>query len=200
MSWWIAGAAAVGAIADRKKPLRGAAMGAGLMATGGAAAGAMGGGAAAAGAGGAAAGGAAAGTGATAAGTTAAGTTAGGGLLSGSTAASAAPWVDGAGTIAGQAAGSGSGAIGGLAPQTGLLASANSALTQYKPMIDAAGMGVQMSGLLDPQQQDAPAPVPEQMQGGSQTLATIAAQGAPATVQAGMQERMRRRAMLRGGV
>ena len=195
MSWWIAGAAAVGAIADRKKPLRGAAMGAGLMATGGAAAGAMGGGAAAAGAGGAAAG-----TGATAAGTTAAGTTAGGGLLSGSTAASAAPWVDGAGTIAGQAAGSGSGAIGGLAPQTGLLASANSALTQYKPMIDAAGMGVQMSGLLDPQQQDAPAPVPEQMQGGSQTLATIAAQGAPATVQAGMQERMRRRAMLRGGV
>ena len=195
MSWWIAGAAAVGAIADRKKPLRGAAMGAGLMATGGAAAGAMGGGAAAAGAGGAAAG-----TGATAAGTTAAGTTAGGGLLSGSTAASAAPWVDGAGTIAGQAAGSGSGAIGGLAPQTGLLASANSALTQYKPMIDAAGMGVQMSGLLDPQQQDAPAPVPEQMQGGSQTLATIAAQGAPATVQAGMQERARRRAMLRGGV
>ena len=116
-----------------------------------------------------------------------------GGLLSGSGAASgaaaAAPWADAAGAIVAPAAG----------PSTGLLASANSALTQYKPMIDAAGMGVQMSGLLDPQQQQ-PVPVPEQMQGGSQTLATIAAQGAPATVQAGMQERMRRRAMLRGGV
>ena len=117
-----------------------------------------------------------------------------GGLLGGSGAASgaaaAAPWADAAGAIVAPAAG----------PSTGLLASANSALTQYKPMIDAATTGIQMSGALDQQQQEAPAPVPEQMQGGSQTLATIAAQGAPATVQAGMQERMRRRAMLRGGV
>ena len=147
---------------------------------GGAASGAMGGGAAAAGAGGAAAGGAAAGTGATAAGTTAAGTGAAGGGLLGGTAA--------AGTAAPAAAGT-------AAPSTGLL----STFGQYKPAFDAAATGVQMSGLLDPQQQDAPAPVPEQMQGGSQTLATIAAQGAPATVQAGMQERARRRAMMRGG-
>ena len=117
-----------------------------------------------------------------------------GGLLGGSGAASgaaaAAPWADAAGAIVAPAA----------APSTGLLASANSALTQYKPMIDAASTGLQMSGALDPQQQEAPAPVPEQMQGGSQTLATIAAQGAPTTVQAGMQDRARRRAMLRGGV
>ena len=86
------------------------------------------------------------------------------------------------------------------APETGLLASANSALTQYKPMIDAATTGIQMSGALDQQpEQQAPAPAP-MTQGGPETLAAIAGQGAPATVQAGMQERMRRRAMLRGGV
>ena len=117
-----------------------------------------------------------------------------GGLLGGSGAASgaaaAAPWADAAGAIVAPAA----------APSTGLLASANSALTQYKPMIDAASTGIQMSGALDPQpEQAAPAPAP-MTQGGAETLAAIAGQGAPATVQAGMQERARRRAMLRGGV
>lgn len=117
-----------------------------------------------------------------------------GGLLGGSgaasTAAAAAPWADAAGAVVAPAA----------APSTGLLASANSALTQYKPMIDAASTGLQMSGALDEQpEQPAPAPAP-MTQGGPETLAAIAGQGAPATVQAGMQERARRRAMLRGGV
>lgn len=42
MSYWIAGAAAVGALVDHKNPLRGAALGAGTMATGGALAGGFG--------------------------------------------------------------------------------------------------------------------------------------------------------------
>ena len=175
MSWWIAGAAAVGAIADRKKPLRGAAMGAGLMATGGAAAGAMGGGAAAAGAGGAAAG-----TGAAAGGATAAGTGAAGGGLLGGTAA--------AGSAAPAAAGT-------AAPSTGLL----STFGQYKPAFDAAATGVQMSGLLDPQQQQqAATPEPIQNQGGAEVLGQLAGQGG--AMQGDMQERAKRRAMLRGGV
>jgi hypothetical protein len=155
MSWWIAGAATVGAVADRKKPLRGAAMGAGLMATGGAAAGAMGGGAGAA-----------------------------GGLLGGSTAA--------AGSAAPAAAGT-------AAPSTGLLASANSALTQYKPMIDAASTGIQMSGALDQQpQQQAQAPAPMMNQGGAEVLGQLAGQGG--SMQGDIQERARRRTLLRGGV
>ena len=117
-----------------------------------------------------------------------------GGLMGGpgvaSGAAAAAPWADAAGAVVAPAA----------APSTGLLASANAALTQYKPMIDAASTGIQMSGALDQQpEQAAPAPAP-MTQGGPETLAAIAGQGAPATVQAGMQERARRRAMLRGGV
>ena len=54
MTYWIAGAAAVGALVDRKQPLRGALLGAGVGLTGGAALGATGaGGAVGAGAGGA---------------------------------------------------------------------------------------------------------------------------------------------------
>ena len=39
MTYWVAGAAAVGALMDRKKPLRGALIGAGTAMTGGALAG-----------------------------------------------------------------------------------------------------------------------------------------------------------------
>jgi hypothetical protein len=66
-------------------------------------------------------------------------------------------------------------------------------------MIDAASTGIQMSGALDEQpEQAAPAPAP-MTQGGPEVLAQIAGQGG-ANVQTGMQERARRRAMLRGGV
>lgn len=173
MSYWIAGAATVGALTDRKKPLRGALMGAGLGAGGGAL---MTGG----GLGGLMGGGSAAGGGA-------------GGLLGGSGAASgaaaAAPWADGAGAVVAPAA----------SPSTGLLASANAALKEYAPMMNAASTGIQMSGALDPKQEQ-PAPEVVQSQGGAETMAAIAGQGAPASVQAGMQERARRRSMLRGGV
>ncbi len=195
MSWWIAGAAAVGAMADRKKPLRGAAMGAGLMATGGAAAGAMGGGAAAAGAGGAAAGGAGAagaGTAAAGAGTAAAGT----GAAAGGTSAGGAGLLGGSTAAAGSAAP----AAGAAAPSTGLLSSVNAGFQQYQPMINAASTGIQMSGLLDPQQQAA-APEVQQMQGGSQTMAQLAGQdGGAAQMQVGAQDRERRRQAIRGGM
>lgn len=175
MSYWIAGAATVGALTDRKKPLRGALMGAGLGAGGGAL---MSGG----GLGGLMGGGSAAGGGA-------------GGLLGGSGAtsgaAAAAPWADGAGAIVAP----------GTAPSTGLLSSVNSTLSQYKPMMDAASTGLSMSGAMN-QEQAAPMQAPEvqQMQGGSQTLAQIAGQGADPKMQGDVQERMRRRQMMRGGV
>lgn len=112
-----------------------------------------------------------------------------GGLLGGSAAASGAA-----------ATGAAPGVAAAAVPEAGLLSSANAALAQYKPAIDAATTGIQMSGALDQQpEQQAPAPAP-MTQGGPETLAAIAGQGAPATVQAGMQERARRRAMLRGGV
>ncbi len=161
MSYWIAGAATVGALTDRKKPLRGALMGAGLGAGGGAL---MSGGGA-------------------------------GGLLGGSGAtsgaAAAAPWADGAGAIVAP----------GAAPSTGLLSSVNTTLSQYKPMMDAASTGLSMSGAMN-QEQAATMQAPEvqQMQGGSQTLAQIASQGADPKMQGDVQERMRRRQMMRGGV
>jgi hypothetical protein len=132
----------------------------------------------------------------------------------GLTAGAAAPAIGGllgggaAGTAAGTAATAATGAAGAVPaalpaaalPETGLLASTNAALTKYKPIIDAATTGISMSGALDEQpEQAAPAPAP-MTQGGPETLAAIAGQGAPSTVQAGMQERARRRAMLRGGV
>lgn len=169
MSYWIAGAATVGALADRKKPLRGALMGAGLGAGGGAL---MSGG----GLGGLMGGGSAAGGGT-------------GGLLGGSGATAAAPWADGAGAIVAPAA-----------PSTGLLSSANAALTQYKPMIDAATTGISMSGALDQQpEQQVQAPAPMMNQGGAEVLGQLAGQGS-ANIQQGMQERAKRRALLRGGV
>jgi hypothetical protein len=180
MSYWIAGAATVGALTDRKKPLRGALMGAGLGAGGGAlmAGGGMGG----LMGGGAASGGAAGGA---------------GGLLSG-TAASAAPT---AGFGLGQplVTGSlGSSATAG-ATSPGLLSSVNSTLSQYKPIMDAASTGLSMSGAMN-QEQPMQAPEVQQMQGGSQTLAQLSNQGADPQMQGDAQERMRRRQALRGGV
>lgn len=116
-----------------------------------------------------------------------------GGLLGGSGAASGAaavaPWADGAGAIVAPAA-----------PSTGLLSSANAALTQYKPMIDAATTGISMSGALDQQpEQQVQAPAPMMNQGGAEVLGQLAGQGS-ANIQQGMQERAKRRALLRGGV
>lgn len=114
-----------------------------------------------------------------------------GGLLGGSAAAApAAAAFPGATGLPGMAATA--------APETGLLASANSALTQYKPMIDAATTGIQMSGALDQQpEQPLPTAPPIMNQGGAEVLAGLASQGG---AQQEMQERARRRAMLRGGV
>ena len=114
MTYWIAGAAALGALADKKQPLRGAALGAGAMFTGGAALGAMGAGGAAAGAGAAGAGAAGAG----AAGAGAAG--AGGGLLGASGTQ--------AGMLAAQEAGLGASSLGWGGATTGMQGAMNGAL------------------------------------------------------------------------
>lgn len=117
-----------------------------------------------------------------------------GGLLGGSGAASgaaaAAPWADGAGAIVAP----------GAAPATGLLSSANAALTQYKPMIDAATTGISMSGALDQQQPQMQAPQVQQAVGGAEVMASIANQGGSSKLQSDAQERERRRQMIRGGV
>lgn len=117
---------------------------------------------------------------------------------SGSAASAAAPaaaWADGAGAIVAPAAQS-------AAPSgiSGLLSSANAAATKYKPLMDAAQIGLSSSGLLNPQpQQEMAAPPPPQMAtGGAQTLAQVANQGAP--VGTGADAIARRRALLRGGV
>ena len=87
-------------------------------------------------------------------------------------------------------------ATSGAAQSGGLLSTFN----QYKPAFDAAATGVQMSGLLDPQQQQAPAPEVQQAQGGAQVMAGLANQGGAAQMQGDAQERQRRRMMMRGGV
>lgn len=123
-----------------------------------------------------------------------------GGLMGGGSAAGggAGGLLSGAG--AGATAGA-PGAAGAAAPSTGLLSSVNTTLSQYKPMMDAASTGLSMSGAMN-QEQAAPMQAPEvqQMQGGSQTLAQIASQGADPKMQGDVQERMRRRQMMRGGV
>jgi len=161
-----------GALMNKKKPLNGALLGAGLGAGAGAAFPAMGGLL-----------GGAAGTGSAASG-----------------AAAAAPWADGAGAIIAPAAGSGSGVLGGLATQPGLLSQANTALTTYKPMMDAASIGLQASGALDQEQPQMQAPEVQQAQGGAQVMAGLANQGGVAQMQNDEQERQRRRMMMRGGV
>jgi hypothetical protein len=149
MSYWIAGAAALGAIADRKKPLRGALLGAGTMMTGGALAGAGAAGAGAAGAAGAGAGAAGA-AGAGAAGTTAAT----GGLLG--NAGAAATYGTGLGTqqtamLAAQEAGMGAGG--------GILSGIKSAT----PAVQAAMNGVKtVQGMMPQEQQPQVAPLQQQ--------------------------------------
>lgn len=161
---------AIGGALTSKKPLKGALLGAGLGATAGAAAPAVAGLFGSSGAA-AAAGGAAAAPGA-----------AGFGL--------GQPLVTGA---------LGNSAIaGGTAPST--MSTLLGTATKYKPVMDAAATGVQMSGAMDPEQ---PMQVPEmaqQIQGGGQTLASLAGQGEQASMmamQADEQERARRR-MQRG--
>lgn len=168
----MAAGAVGGAILNKKKPLNGALLGAGLGAGAGMAFPAMGGLL-----------GGAAGAGEAATG-----------------AAAAAPWADGAGAIVAPAAGSGSGAIGGLATQPGLLSQANTALSTYKPMMDAAAIGLQASGAMDQQQPQMQAPQVQQAQGGAQVMAGLAGQNGTAQLQNDAQERQRRRMMLRGGV
>lgn len=87
-----------------------------------------------------------------------------------------------------------------VVPETGLLASTNAALTEYKPMMDAAAIGLQASGAMDQQAPQMQAPQVQQMQGGTQTLAQIAGQGGAAQMQGDQMERQRRRMMMRGGV
>jgi hypothetical protein len=147
MTYWVAGAAALGALADRKKPLRGALLGAGTMMTGGALAGA---GAAGAGAAGAAGAGAAGAAGAGAAGTTAAT----GGLLG--NAGAAATYGTGLGTqqtamLAAQEAGMGAGG--------GILSGIKSAT----PAVQAAMNGVKtVQGMMPQEQQPQVAPLQQQ--------------------------------------
>ena len=124
----------------------------------------------------------------------------GGAAGTGEAASAATPWADGAGAIVAPAAGSGSGVIGGLPTQPGLLSQANTALQTYKPIMDAAAIGLQASGALDQQQPQMQAPEVQQMQGGTQTLAQIAGQGGAAQMQGDQMERQRRRMMMRGGV
>ena len=107
-----------------------------------------------------------------------------GGLLGGSVAPAA--------TAASPAA-----AVPAAAPSTGLLSSANAALTEYKPMIDAASIGLQASGAMD-QQPQMQAPQVQQAQGGSQVMAGLASQGGSAKLQSDAAERERRKQMIRG--
>ena len=95
---------------------------------------------------------------------------------SGSAASAAAPaaaWADGAGAIVAPAAQS-------AAPSgiTGLLSSANAAATKYKPLMDAAGIGMNVAGQVGGQEQPAPAaPAPQMPTGGAQTLVQLAQPG-----------------------
>lgn len=182
MSYWIAGAATVGALMDKKKPLRGALMGATVGATGGAALGAgglLGGGAAASGA--------ATGAGVGAAASGSAAGTAGFGL--------GQPLITGTMGSSAMAGGTAAGTAGSGGMMSGLLSGAS----KYKPIMDAAGTGLSMSGAMD-EEQSIQAPEMMQMGGGGQTLTALANQGqqsAMSSIQAGEQERARRR-MQRG--
>ena len=167
MTYWVAGAAAVGALMDRKKPLRGALIGAGTAMTGGAlAGGAAAGGAGAAGAASAGAGTAgAAGAGAggllgtsAAAGTTAAtaGTSAGsltGGLLSSAGTQAAAP-------ITNLSVAASPSALQGLSATAG---QSGGLMGTIKPVGEAMAATQTTQGLLAPNE-PTPAPPPVQTQ------------------------------------
>lgn len=191
---------AAGALADKKNPLRGAAIGAGLGMTGGAAAGGLlGAGAAGAGAAGTAgaagaAGGAsggllgAAGTGAAGAGagagTAAATQTAG--LLgvpgaasgAGSQAAMLAAQNQGFGAIGQQLTAQAAGGASGMSVPTSVnlaagMQRAGEALTKAKPMIDAAGTGMQVANAMQEPPQQAPMPQIVPTAGGAESLTSL---------------------------
>lgn len=194
MLWMIPLAmAAMGAMADKKNPVRGAAIGAGIGLTGGAAAGGLlGAGAAGAGAAGAGAAGASA---AGAAGLGAAGG-AGGAAFGNAGLMYAGADAAAAGTLGGGASVAGGSALGASSP--GLLGMAS----QYgKPAMQAFSTA-QNSGLLGGNEQPAqPQPI-AQAGGGSQILAALAQQGDPSQMlqQAQMKRRQRRMGLLGGQV
>lgn len=215
--------AALGAMTS-KKPLQGALIGAGLGATGGAAAGGLlGAGAAGAGAAGTAgaaggaggllgAGGAAgAGAGAgTAAATQMAGLLAPGAASgAGSQAAMLAAQNQGFGAIGQQLTAQAAGGATGMPVPASVnfaagMQRAGEALTKAKPMIDAAGTGVQVASAL--QLQDQPAPVPQftPTAGGAESLNSLyqsLQQGGQGQIDKEAEVRKaRRRGLLGGGV
>lgn len=209
--------AAIGA-ATSKKPLQGALIGAGLGATGGAAAGGLLG-AGAAGAGAAGTGGGllgAAGTGAAGAGagagTAAATQTAG--LLgvpgaasgAGSQAAMLAAQNQGFGAIGQQLTAQAAGGASGMAVPTSVniaagVQKAGEALTKAKPLMDAAGTGMQVANALQEPEQGPP-PQMIQNTGGPESLAALyqsTQQGAQAQIDKEAEMRKARRRGLLGG-
>lgn len=186
MLWMIPLAlAAAGALADKKNPVRGAAIGAGLGLTGGAAAGLLGG---------AAAGGAAAGAGAAAAGTSAATGAGAAGLLGDATAAGYGGLAAAdAATMGGGASVAGGSALGTTGASGGLLSSFN----QYAKPAGQAMQLAQQGGLMGHEQGQAPQYVPPQGTG-PQVLAQLAQQGDPsqALAQEDMARRKRRMGLL----
>ncbi len=203
MFWMIPLAlAAGGALVDKKNPLRGAAIGAGLGFTGGAAAGGLlGAGAAGAGAGAGAAGAAgtagaaggatggllgAAGTGAAGAGAGTAAATQTAGLLgvpgaasgAGSQAAMLAAQNQGFGAIGQQLTAQAAGGASGMSVPASLNFSAGvqragEALTRAKPMLDAAGTGMQVANAMQDQPQQAPMPQSAPTAGGAESLSSL---------------------------
>jgi hypothetical protein len=178
--------AAIGAMANKKNPMKGALMGAGIGATGGLLAPAALGAGAAAGAGAAGAAGAGAATGAA---TGAAG-------LTGASAGNAGLMYAGENALAAGSIGSAPMTLGGsVGSGTGLLG-----MSQYaKPAMDIA----QKSGLLGGGEQQPIQPAQmQQVGGGSQTLAALAQQGNGFQEQLAQaeQERRKRRQGLLGGM
>lgn len=167
----IAGAV-IGAFADKKKPLRGAALGATAGATGGGLLG-VGAGAAAAG-------------GAGAAGAGAAGAGAAGAASAGAAGAGAAG--AGAGTAATTAGAAQSGGL--LSTMSGYGAQAGQYMKAAQPYLSAANTGMQTAGLLTQGQgAQTPPPMAPMPQGGAQTLGQIA-QGAQDPLVARRQQMM----------
>lgn len=171
----IVAGAVIGAFSDKKKPLRGAALGAAAGATGG---GLLGVGAGAAAAGGAGAAGAA-GAGAGAAGAASAG------------AAGAGAAGAGAGTAATTAGAAQSGGL--LSTMAGYGSQAGQYMKAAQPYLSAANTGMQTAGLLTQGQgEQAPPTMAPMQQGGAQTLGQLA-QGAQNPLVARRQQMMAQR-------
>ncbi len=165
------GGAALGA-ATSKKPIQGALLGAGLGATGGMAAGGL-------------LGAGAAGAGAAGAGANAAAATQTAGLLApgaasgaGSQAAMLAAQNQGFGAIGQQLTAQAAGGATGMPVPASVnfaagMQRAGEDLTKAKPMIDAAGTGVQVASALQPQDQPAPIPQFTPTAGGAESLNSL---------------------------